>query len=340
MTARAAPRLRTQTISGISLGAIAAAALVVAALVHVGLGAKFINPADSWNAIANFDSTNWDHVIVRRMRVPRALIALAVGGCLGLAGATIQAVTRNPLAGPGILGMNAGAALAVVVAMTFFGSRVLGAWAPWIAALGAVSVFMLVMAIASAGRSGPTPFKVTLAGVAISAFAGSFTSAILLFDEQTLESIRLWLAGSLAGRPISLLQAALPAMVTGAALALYSAGQLNALALGEQAAVGLGVAVRRTRLLCLLAVGLLAGSAVSVAGPIGFVGLVVPHVVKLFVRTENRLILPLSAVVGALVLVLADLAGRMVLAPREVATGIMTALLGAPVFVFLVRTRL
>lgn len=341
MTVRAAaPPSRKQGIPGLRFALAAGVAIVAALLVHIGFGARFIPPREIWNALFHFDGTVWDHVVIRNMRVPRALIALSVGASLGLAGATMQAVTRNPLAGPSVLGMNAGAALAVVTASTFLGGVISGALLPWVAALGAVGAFGLVVAIASAGQSGPTPFKLTLAGVAIGSFAKSVTSAILIFDEQTLDNIRSWLAGSLASRSLALLEVAAPPMILGAILVLLSAGALNALALGEKAATGLGVSVRRTRLVCLVGVGLLAGPAVSVAGPIGFVGLVVPHIVKLFVPTENRLILPLSAVTGALMLILADLAGRTLLAPREVATGLMTALLGAPVFIYLVRSRL
>lgn len=315
-------------------------ALAVAAIAHVGLGAKPVPPGEVLRAIFAFDSTVWDHVIIARLRIPRLLIALAVGAALGVAGATVQAVTRNPLAGPGILGMNAGAAFAVVLATVLGAAAPLGPALPWLAAGGAIAVFLIVVGLSSAGRAGPTPFKVTLAGVAVSAFVGALTSALLLFDESTLEEVRLWLAGSLGGRPIEVLWYALVPMVLGLGLALFAAPRLNALALGENAATGLGVPVRQTRLICILAVGLLAGAAVSVAGPIGFIGLVIPHVVKMFVRTENRLIVPLSGVVGALALVVADIIGRTVAAPMEVATGIVTALVGAPIFVLLVRTRL
>lgn len=335
----AGTRLRRQGLAGGTLALIALAALVGASLLHVGFGAKFVPPATILDALFAFDATNFDHLIITRLRIPRLLAALAVGAALGLAGATIQAVTRNPLAGPGILGMNAGASLAVVVATTF-GGVAAGVGTPWIAAAGAVAVFAIVMGLASAGRAGPTPFKMVLAGVAVSAFAGSITSAILMFDEATLESVRLWLAGNLGGPRLEALKHAALPMIAGALLALATAPQLNAMALGEAAATGLGVRVRRARITCLAATALLAGASVSAVGPIGFIGLVVPHIVKLFIPTENRLILPLSAVVGALVLVLADVAARVVLAPQEIATGIMTALLGAPIFVILVRRRL
>lgn len=333
------PRTGVQALTGGSLGLVAIVVLVFASLLHVGFGAKWVPPSVALDAIFHFDPTIFDHLIIVRLRIPRLLAALAAGACLGLAGATIQAVTRNPLAGPGVLGMNSGAALAVVAAMTFAGIGVSAA-TPWIAAAGAIIVFTIVMAISSAGRAGPTPFKVTLAGVAVAAFASSITAAILMFDEATLENVRLWLAGSLGGPRLEPLRNAAIPMLAGGLIALAMSPQLNALALGEKAATGLGVSVKRARMACLVATALLAGSAVSAVGPIGFIGLVVPHIVKLFVPTENRLILPLSAVTGALTLVLADLAARVVLAPQEIATGIMTALLGAPIFVILVRARL
>lgn len=334
-----APRRVEQAWSGGKVALVATVALMLAGLLHVGFGAKFIPPGEALRALVDFDAANWDHVVIRRLRLPRLLVAATIGATLGLAGATIQAVTRNPLADPGILGMNAGAVLAVVLAMTFVGGAAAGAALPWIAAAGAITVFTVVVGIASAGRSGPTPFKVTLAGASLSLFAHAATSGILIFDEQTLETIRLWRAGTLAGRPLQALVYAAPALALGGAMALAASPRLNALALGEMAATGLGVPVRRTRLMCLLATGLLAGGAVSVVGPIAFVGLAVPHAVKLFVPAENRLILPLSMLVGALVLVLADLAGRVLLAPQEIAVGIMVALLGAPVFIALVQSR-
>jgi iron complex transport system permease protein len=236
--------------------------------------------------------------------------------------------------------MNAGAALVVVVATAIAGSAPVGAGLPWLAAVGAVGVFAVVIGLASAGRSGPTPVKVTLAGVAMAAFASAITAAILIFDEQTLQEIRLWLAGNLAGRSLEGLGYAAPSMILGGLIALGMSLRLNAMALGELSAKSLGVNVLRARIACLVAVALLTGAAVAAAGPIGFVGLVVPHIVKLFVPNDNRAILPLSAAVGAVALVLADVIARVALAPQEIATGLVTALVGAPIFVILVRSRL
>ncbi|HBX9555988.1 TPA: iron ABC transporter permease, partial [Klebsiella pneumoniae] len=188
-----------------------------------------------------------------------------------------------------------------------------------------------VMALASAGRGGATPLRITLCGVALSGFASAVTAAILILDEQTLLAMRTWLAGDLAGLNWSTLQTAL----IGLGVALLIAPRLNVLALGDKVALGLGVNLVQTRLLGLLAIALLCGAAVAVAGPIGFVGLVVPHVVRRLVTEDIRLALPLAAPVGALALVLADIAARTLVAPQELATGAMTALVGAPLFIFI-----
>ncbi|MBD7477789.1 iron ABC transporter permease, partial [Klebsiella pneumoniae] len=199
------------------------------------------------------------------------------------------------------------------------------------AACGAGLLFGGVMALASAGRGGATPLRITLCGVALSGFASAVTAAILILDEQTLLAMRTWLAGDLAGLNWSTLQTAL----IGLGVALLIAPRLNVLALGDKVALGLGVNLVQTRLLGLLAIALLCGAAVAVAGPIGFVGLVVPHVVRRLVTEDIRLALPLAAPVGALALVLADIAARTLVAPQELATGAMTALVGAPLFIFI-----
>ncbi|HDN2919559.1 TPA: iron ABC transporter permease, partial [Klebsiella pneumoniae] len=192
-----------------------------------------------------------------------------------------------------------------------------------------------VMALASAGRGGATPLRITLCGVALSGFASAVTAAILILDEQTLLAMRTWLAGDLAGLNWSTLRAALVPALIGLGVALLIAPRLNVLALGDKVALGLGVNLVQTRLLGLLAIALLCGAAVAVVGPIGFVGLVVPHVVRHLVTEDIRLALPLAAPVGALALVLADIAARTLVAPQELATGAMTALVGAPLFIFI-----
>ncbi|MGR7549404.1 FecCD family ABC transporter permease [Klebsiella aerogenes] len=310
--------------------------LIVGSLIHLGLGARWIAPQTVLQALIEYDPRNFDHRIIVDLRLVRLAAALLIGAALGVAGGLLQTVIRNPLGEPHILGLNAGASLAVV-ATSALGLSVgdFPAARPLTAACGAALLFGGVMALASAGRGGATPLRITLCGVAISAFASAVTAAILILDEQTLLAMRTWLAGDLAGLNWATLQAALVPALSGMGLALLLAPRLNVLALGDKVAMGLGVNLVQTRLLGLAAIALLCGAAVAVAGPIGFVGLVVPHVVRRLITQDIRLALPLAAPVGALVLVLADIAARTIVAPQELATGAMTALVGAPLFIFI-----
>lgn len=310
--------------------------LIAGSLIHLGLGARWIAPQTVLQALIEYDPRNFDHRIIVDLRLVRLAAALLTGAALGVAGVLLQTVIRNPLGEPHILGLNAGASLAVV-ATSALGLSVgdFPAARPLTAACGAALLFGGVMALASAGRGVATPLRITLCGVAISAFASAVTAAILILDEQTLLAMRTWLAGDLAGLNWATLQAALVPALSGMGLALLLAPRLNVLALGDKVALGLGVNLVQTRLLGLAAIALLCGAAVAVAGPIGFVGLVVPHVVRRLITQDIRLALPLAAPVGALVLVLADIAARTIVAPQELATGAMTALVGAPLFIFI-----
>ncbi|ENZ8137626.1 FecCD family ABC transporter permease [Klebsiella aerogenes] len=310
--------------------------LIAGSLIHLGLGARWIAPQTVLQALIEYDPRNFDLRIIVDLRLVRLAAALLTGAALGVAGVLLQTVIRNPLGEPHILGLNAGASLAVV-ATSALGLSVgdFPAARPLTAACGAALLFGGVMALASAGRGGATPLRITLCGVAISAFASAVTAAILILDEQTLLAMRTWLAGDLAGLNWATLQAALVPALSGMGLALLLAPRLNVLALGDKVALGLGVNLVQTRLLGLAAIALLCGAAVAVAGPIGFVGLVVPHVVRRLITQDIRLALPLAAPVGALVLVLADIAARTIVAPQELATGAMTALVGAPLFIFI-----
>ncbi|MHA8115404.1 FecCD family ABC transporter permease [Kosakonia cowanii] len=321
----------------VSIAALGLLALVMmAAIAHLGLGARYIAPPTVVQALIAFDPHNFDHRVIISLRLLRLVAALFTGGALGVAGALLQSVIRNPLGEPHILGLNAGAALAVV-ATTALGITVGDAAVsrPLIAATGAALLFSLVMLLCSAGRAGFTPMKVTLCGVALSAFASSITAAILILDEQTLLSMRTWLAGDLAGLSWAQITPAAIAATAGFALAIALAPALNMLALGDTLARGLGVSLARIRLLSLLAIALLCGAAVAIAGPIGFVGLVVPHMVRRLAGSDLRVVIPLSALGGAALLLLADIAARTLLSPQELATGVMTALVGAPLFMLL-----
>ena len=321
----------------VSIAALGLLALVImAAIAHLGLGARYIAPPTVVEALIAFDPHNFDHRVIVSLRLLRLVAALFTGGALGVAGALLQSVIRNPLGEPHILGLNAGAALAVV-ATTALGITVGDAAVsrPLIAATGAALLFSLVMLLCSAGRAGFTPMKVTLCGVALSAFASSITAAILILDEQTLLSMRTWLAGDLAGLSWAQITPAAMAATAGFALAIGLAPALNMLALGDTLARGLGVSLTRIRLLSLLAIALLCGAAVAIAGPVGFVGLVVPHMVRRLAGSDLRVVIPLSALGGAALLLLADIAARTLLSPQELATGVMTALVGAPLFMLL-----
>lgn len=307
--------------------------LVAGGIAHLGIGARFIAPQTVLQAFFHFDPRNFDHNVIVKLRLLRLFAALTTGAALGVAGVLLQSVIRNPLGEPHILGLNAGAALAVVLTSALGLSLPFGR--PLIAAAGAGALFLLVLMFSSAGRSGLTPMKVTLCGVALSAFASSITAAVLILDEQTLLAMRTWLAGDLAGLNGEIVRTASWVAGAGFALALWLSPSLNMLALGDRMAQGLGVSLLKTRLFALLAIALLCGAAVSIAGPIGFIGLVVPQLIRRLVSIDIRVMVPLSALCGALVLLIADLAARTLFTPYELATGVMTALVGAPVFILM-----
>lgn len=315
--------------AGVLLGA--------AAVASVAYGSRPIPVGRVVDALVAFDGASNDHVIVRSLRVPRTMLGLSVGASLGLAGAIMQGLTRNPLADPGILGVSAGAALAVVVGIAL-GVTTLPA-SVWLAFAGAAAAGALVYGLGSVGRGGATPVKLALAGAAVTALLGSLTSGVLLVDVATLDQFRFWVVGSLAGRDVGVAVQVGPFLAAGAVLALASARSLNALALGDDVARSLGQRVGLARGVGALAVVLLTGAAVAACGPIGFVGLTVPHVARALVGPDYRWILPASAVLAPTLLLIADVAGRVVARPGELQVGIVTAALGAPFFVALVRRR-
>ncbi|EKK5414155.1 TPA: iron ABC transporter permease [Enterobacter cloacae] len=307
--------------------------LVMGAIAHLGIGARVIAPQTVVQALLHFDPRNFDHNVIVRLRLIRLAAAMVTGAALGVAGVLLQSVIRNPLGEPHILGLNAGAALAVVLTSALGFTLPFGR--PLIAAVGAAALFMLVLTFSSSGRTGLTPMKIILCGVAMSAFASSITAMVLILDEQTLLAMRTWLAGDLAGLNAEIVRSASWVAAVGVALALWLSPSLNMLALGDRMAQGLGVSLLKTRLLALLAIALLCGAAVSIAGPIGFIGLVVPQLIRRLVSVDLRVMVPLSALCGALVLLLADIAARTLFTPYELATGIMTALVGAPLFILM-----
>ncbi len=309
--------------------AVLVVALVVVSVASVLLGARWIGPTSL------LDPGSPTHEIAA-VRLDRTLLGLVVGGALGLVGALMQGLTRNPLADPGVLGVNAGASLAMVVAISVMGVSDIRVYV-WYAFAGAAIAMVLVHAIASAGRDGATPVKVAIAGAALTAAVTSWVSGLLLIDRKTIESFRLWQVGTIAGRGDDVLLIGLPFLAAGALMGLACARTLNALALGDDLARGLGRHVVRDRLVVGVATVLLAGAAVALAGPIAFVGLIVPHGVRALVGPDYRLVLPLSLGFGAVLVVAADTVGRLVLPPGEIQVGIMSALIGVPVFLHLVR---
>jgi iron complex transport system permease protein len=266
----------------------------------------------------------------------RTLLGLLAGAALGLAGAVLQALTRNPLADPGLLGINAGASAAVVTAITFLGVTSLSGYV-WFAFCGAAAVGALVWFLG--GSRGATPVRLALAGTAISAALYGYLQAVMILDEAALGRMRFWTVGSLTSATDETIVQVLPFMAVGMALALSLARPLNAMAMGDDTAKALGANLNRTRALAMLAATVLCGAATAACGPIVFVGLMVPHVVRSFTGPDLRWILPYATVLSPVLLLGADVIGRVVARPAELQVGIVTALLGGPVFIFLVRRR-
>jgi iron complex transport system permease protein len=322
-----------------ALGLVGAlVALVLVVLCSIAFGAKPIPFSTVIDALFHYDSTVNDHLIVRSLRLPRTIVGLMVGVALGVAGAVMQGVTRNPLADPGILGVNAGASLFVVIAFYSFGIGSLIGYV-WFAFAGAAVTSVIVYALGSLGRDGATPVKLALAGAAITAFVGSITTAILLIDVATLDQFRFWQVGSLSGRDGSIAAQLAPFIVVGTVMALLSGRALNALALGDDVARSMGQRVGWARMFSAVSVVLLVGAATAAAGPIAFVGLTVPHVARAITGPDYRWLLPYSAVLAPILLLGSDVIGRIVARPAELQVGIVTALVGAPFFVVLVRRR-
>ncbi|MGE7606191.1 FecCD family ABC transporter permease [Peribacillus frigoritolerans] len=287
------------------------------------------------DAFTDFNGTN-EHIVIQSVRLPRALIASAIGASLAISGVLMQTLTKNPLASPDIFGVNAGAGLAVVTGVTVFGISNLQVftWLSFIgAALAAISIYM----IGSMGRGGLTPMKLTLAGAAMTAMVASLTQGLLVSNEALLEQVLFWLAGSVSGRSLDNLVAVLPYLVAGWGLAIVMSGKMNVLSMGEDVAKGLGLNIVFLKLVLGLAIILLAGGSVAVAGPIGFIGIVVPHLTRSIVGIDHRWLIPFSGLFGAVLLIAADVLSRYILMPREVPVGVMTAIIGTPFFIYIAR---
>ena len=306
-------------------------------LASVAVGAKAISPGAVWDALIAPTGTE-DDIIVRSLRVPRTVLGVLAGLALGVAGALMQGHTRNPLAEPGILGVNAGAALAVVLAIYVLGVESLTGYV-WFAFAGALLASIAVFSIGSGGRGGPTPVTLALAGTALTYLLLALTHAVVLSDLATLDAYRFWSVGSLAGRDAGISVQVVWFIAAGTLLAFASAPGLNALALGDDVARSLGQSVRLIRATGIVAITLLAGGAVAACGPIVFVGLVVPHVARALTGPDYRWLLPCAGLLGAILMLVADVTGRVVMSPGELPVGIVLAFIGAPFFVALVRRR-
>ncbi|TDC83600.1 iron ABC transporter permease [Micromonospora sp. KC606] len=313
------------------------ALLLLLSLLSVALGTRWIPPDQVFTLLLHPDGSEVAG-IVRQMRLPRTLFGLLVGAALAVAGALMQGLTRNPLADPGILGVTAGASVGIVLTTAVFGVVSVHGYV-WFGLAGAVVATALVYGLGSAGRGGATPAKLALAGAAVSALLQSLVNAALLVDAAALGDFRFWAVGALTGQPATTLGSILPFFAAGALLAATTAPALNTLALGEDIARGFGQRVHLVRLRGAAAVTLLAGAAVALCGPIAFVGLVVPHVVRAFTGPDHRWILWYSALLGPCLLLAADIAGRLLTRPDELPVGIVVTALGAPFFVALVRRR-
>ncbi|WP_336603946.1 iron ABC transporter permease [Agromyces seonyuensis] len=329
----ASARHRRLVLAGAFAGGILVLALV--AFASLAIGTRSLSLAEVWGALTSPDGGTASHIVLD-LRLPRLVLGLMAGAALGITGAVLQAVTRNPIADPGILGINAGAAVAVVAAITFLGVRDPAGFV-WFAFGGAALAAFVVFAVGSSGRDGSTPVKLALTGAAVTAFLTPLTTLMLIGQDTTISAYRSWSVGSLSGRDLGMAAQLWPFLLIGLVLAALLGRRLNLLALGDDVARSLGVRVGTTRVLAAAAVIVLAGTATSLVGPIALVGLVVPHVARPLAGGDARWVLALSAIFGPVLLLAADVIGRVVVAPAELEAGIVAAIIGAPVLIAIVR---
>jgi len=312
--------------------------LLVVCFFSITLGSRGVGVPTIWKAFTDFDPGSAAETVIREMRVPRTLIGVLAGAALGLSGTILQGVTRNPLADPGIMGINAGAATFIVAGIMIFGVQGVIGYV-WLAFIGAGVATVTVYGIASFGREGATPVKLALAGAAVTAVLSSLTSAIVMTNVDALNELRFWQVGSLAGRYMPVFWQTAPFIGVGLLVAMLSGRPLNGLALGEDLALALGQRLRLTRFVLFATVAVLCGAATAACGPIVFVGLVVPHLARFICGPDYRWILPYALVLTPIVLLVADILGRVLVSPGELQVGVVLGVLGAPAFIALVRYR-
>lgn len=332
-----AAELRRPALVRVAWLLVGAAVVLVLCLLSVAFGARAVTLVDIFSALSGNNNTVAEAAIITR--IPRTVLALLVGAGLALSGATMQAVTRNPIAEPGILGVTNGASFAVVVGIAFFGLAQPFSYMA-VAITGAALAAAFVYTVGSLGRGGATPLKLALAGAATSAAFASLISAVMLPRVDLLSLWQAWQVGGVGGADWSRIAVVAPVLALGALICFFSARGMNSLALGDDMAAGLGEHVMRTRLVSAVGSVILAGAATAIAGPIGFVGLIIPHVCRMLIGTDHRWLLPFSALGGAALLVAADIIGR-VISPtsEEIQVGIITAIIGAPFFIWIVRRQ-
>jgi len=336
---RRAPASRASARPRVVALVIGLALLVVTVILSLAFGSRPVSVTEVVDGVTTWlrgQTPTEIGALAVQSRIPRTALAMLAGAALAISGALMQAITRNPLADPGILGVNTGAALAVVIGIAFFGLADTWGYLS-LALIGAGLTAVFVYFVGSVGAGGTTPIKLALAGAATTAALTSLMSAILLPRQNVLDEFRYWQVGNVGRAEWETMAVVAPVLVFGAIVAIFSASALNALAMGDDVATGLGVHVGRIRIVAAIAGVALCAAVTAVAGPIGFVGLMVPHVVRLVSGPDQRWLLPLSAIGGAILLVAADTIGRVIGSPGEVEAGIITAFVGAPVLIVIAR---
>ncbi|NSB13526.1 FecCD family ABC transporter permease [Clostridium beijerinckii] len=325
--------MRFRKTVGIYLGSIFLLGICV--IISLAFGSKNIGISQAINALLNSDDTSFAALVVRE-RIPRTIFSIMAGASLGISGALMQSITRNPIADPSILGVNTGASLFVVIGIAFFNINSANEYI-WIALVGAGITSIFVYTIASIGSGGMTPIKLALAGSATSAVLTSLVSVIILPRSEVIDAYRFWQVGSVSGATWESIDLMLPFLIIGLIISIISAPALDILALGDEVATGLGVNIGIIRIICAIAGVILCGATTAIAGPIGFVGLMIPHSIRLIFGSNLRGLVPMSAIGGAVILTISDVLGRVIGSPGELQVGIITAFLGAPILIIIAR---